>query len=271
MVTDNRTQPPRRVSRRTRRVAVVAVVSALVAAVAVGGVRRWKAITAGPVRPVEWISWALLDRRTGTVTGSSNLAATVRAEATVKAWIAADDLRRLAERRLRPDDEEVAALSAMVRDNDDRAAERVYRRNGGDEVIRRLVSTCGLTETTVHANWWSLTGMSARDAARMGQCIADGRAAGPQWTAWVLDQMRGVRGEGRFGIVAAFPDAQATTLAIKNGWALHQPGDGWTVNCLAIAAGWVLAVQVRYAPALGGLAHGAAVCADVARQRTSAA
>jgi hypothetical protein len=99
----------------------------------------------------------------------------------------------------------------------------------------------------------------------MGQCIADGRAAGPLWTVWVLEQMRGVRGEGRFGIVSALPAVQAARLAIKNGWTLHQPGDEWSVNCLGISDDWVLAVEVRYPPALGGLAHGARICADVTR------
>jgi hypothetical protein len=56
-------------------------------------------------------------------------------------------------------------------------------------------------------------------------------------------------------------------VAIKNGWTLHQPGDEWSVNCLAISGGWVLAVEVRYPPARGGLGYGARVCADVARAR----
>ena len=254
-----------------RRLAVVLLVCVLVTVAALFAIRRWQEITAGPAPPAGWMSWALLDRHSGTVTGSANLDTAASTESMVKAWIAADDLRQLAVRGLRPDDDEIAALAAMVRDSDDRAAQSIYLRDGGDQVIERLVSICGLTGTAVHPNWWSLTRMPARDAARMGACIADGRAAGPQWTPWLLDQMRQVRGEGRFGIVSAFPPERAATLAIKNGWTLHEPGDEWSVNCLAIDADWVLAVEVRYPPALGGLAHGARICADVARDHVAAA
>jgi hypothetical protein len=255
--------------RRGRHIAVLAGALLIRAVAVLGGVHRWHEITAGPRPPAAWVSWAMLDRHTDRITGSANLGATNTSESTVKAWIAADDLRRLAERSLRPDNDELAALSVMVRDSDDRAAEAIYWRNGGDDVIARLVSVCGLTDTTVHPHWWSLTNISARDAVRMGECIADGRAAGPQWTPWLLAQMRKVRGEGRFGIVSALPAGQAATLAIKNGWTLHDPGDGWSVNCLTISDGWVLAVEIRYPPVLGGLAHGAQICAEVTRQHVA--
>ena len=108
--------------------------------------------------------------------------------------------------------------------------------------------------------------MSPRDATRMGLCVADGRAAGPQWTSWLLNEMRNVRGEGRFGIVSAFPASTASKLAIKNGWTLHTADDQWHVNCLAIAKDWILAVAIRYPSGAGGLSHGSAYCADTARR-----
>jgi hypothetical protein len=261
---------PAAAGRRRSRRTVVLIVALIVAATAVWGVHRWREITSGPTAPAGWMSWAVLDRHTGRITGSANLDATNTSESMVKAWIAADDLRRLAARDLRPDADELAALTIMVRDSDDRAAEQIYQRDGGDQVIERLVSVCGLTDTTVHPGWWSLTNISARDAVRMGGCIADGRAAGPQWTSWLLAQMRQVRGQGRFGIISALPAAQAATLAIKNGWTLHDPGNEWSVNCLAISTGWVLAVEVRYPPASGGLAHGAGICATVVRRQVLA-
>ena len=65
---------------------------------------------------------------------------------------------------------------------------------------------------------WSRTRLSARDTARLGACIDDGRAAGPKWTKWLLNEMRLVRGVGDFGIRKAFPAAEQKTIAIKNGW-----------------------------------------------------
>jgi hypothetical protein len=241
------------------------IATMLLAAVATVGVRRW-ALSAEPPVDLGRSAWALLDLSTGELRTSPAATAAYTTESMIKVWIAADDLRRLAERKLEPHPDEVKALSAMIRDSDDQAAEVIYRRNGEDQVIERLISICGLTETTVRHTWWSLTQMSAGDAARMGACVADGRAAGPKWTKWVLDQMRKVRGEGYFGIVAALPAGEQARLAFKNGWTLHVNEGSWVVNCLAISGDWVLAVQTSYPTSLGDLHHGADTCTQVASQ-----
>jgi hypothetical protein len=208
----------------------------------------------GPVLanlPGEWVSWALLDRSTGELrTGGDP--GTNSTESMVKAWIAADYLRGLGGRS--PSASEVGLLSRMIRDSDDNAAEILYQRRGSDAVIRRMVATCGLTDTRIESGWWSLTQISARDAARVGDCVADDGTAG-RWTRWLLDEMRQVRGEGRFGIVEVQP------VPIKNGWTAW--GGSWHVNCLGVADGWTLAVLTRY-PSGMGLAHGAARCREVA-------
>ncbi|MGI5213514.1 serine hydrolase [Plantactinospora sp. CA-290183] len=250
--------------RRTLRLLLAGALAAVLASMVVVVVHRWRALHAEPPVDPGRSAWALLDLATGELRTSAEAAETYTAESMIKVWIAADDLRRLAERRIRPHPDEIAALSAMIRDSDDHAAEVIYQRNGADAVVQRLISICGLTETTVRPGWWSLTRMSARDAARMGGCLADGRAAGPRWTKWVLEQMRRVRGEGYFGIVSALPAAQRDGLAIKNGWTLHVNEGRWAVNCLAVSDDWVLAVQTRYPAALGGLDHGGRTCAEVA-------
>jgi hypothetical protein len=106
----------------------------------------------------------------------------------------------------------------------------------------------------------------------MGSCLADGRAAGAQWTPWIMDSMRHVRGEGDFGIGKAFPSGRQATIATTNGWALRDQDGMWRANCLAISDTWVLAVMQRY-PSNGDritdLAHIDAVCKDVVRKLTS--
>ena len=94
----------------------------------------------------------------------------------------------------------------------------------------------------------------------MGNCIASGRAAGPKWTGYVLNEMRHVRGEGRFGIVKALPGFdQQKNIAIKNGWtAISWDHAQWHVNCLGITNSWILVVQVKYPISLG-LKYGAGV------------
>ncbi|HZN77452.1 MAG TPA: serine hydrolase [Micromonosporaceae bacterium] len=225
-------------------------------------------------------SWALLDRRSGELAGSANFNQTNTTESMIKVWLVSDYLRHHPD----PDQATLRKLSSAIRDSDDTAAQWAYRQGGSDAVVRRLVTTCGLTDTTVHSGWWSLTKMSARDAVRMGNCIADGRAAGPKWTDWVLSEMRQVRGTvdqqqersggGRWGIIDALPADTARTVAIKNGWTPQGYDGRWHINCLAVTDDWVLAVQAQYpygkwpsgAAVPEGLDKGAGICRQVTEQ-----
>jgi hypothetical protein len=210
-------------------------------------------------------SWALLNTRTGAISSSNDPTATSDTASMVKAWLAADYLRLAAERDENPDTDRLHDLSIMIRDSDNEAAEDIYRLNGSSDSIARLTRICGLTNTRAVPGLWSETRMSAPDAVRMGACLANGRAAGPKWTKWVLNEMRHVRGDGRFGIVEALPSDVAATTAIKNGWLLRDDTGLWHVTCLAIGDGWVLAVMMRYPGSLG-FEHGGTVCRSVASQ-----
>lgn len=223
--------------------------------------------------PGYW-SWAKLDRTTSELLGGPQLGTTSSTESMIKVWIVADALRGYTESGIAPPAPVLSTASAAIRDSDDQAAERLYRAGGGDEVVQRLTEICGLTDTTPYPGWWSRTEMSARDAVRMGLCVADGRAAGPEWTEWVLAEMRQVRGSaaeadqpsgGRWGIIDALPADQAARIAIKNGWTAIDADDMWHISCLAITEQWILAVQARY-PVELGLAHGAGICRDIAHQ-----
>jgi hypothetical protein len=209
-------------------------------------------------------SWALLDRATGEITGASNLDATSTTASMIKIWLAADFLRLATEREQRPGRQRLADLSVMIRDSENDPATRLYDELGGADTIHRLIDICGLTDSA--PSWrWSLTELSARDAARMAACVADGRGAGAEWTGWLLREMRLVRGRGDFGIRDAFPANLAARIAIKNGY-FARPEDGlWHVNCLAVSDGWALTVIQRYPEELG-LAHGAGICRSVAGQ-----
>jgi hypothetical protein len=210
-------------------------------------------------------SWALLDRRTQTVYASANGAATDFSESVVKIWLAADHLRRVDAAGGKPPTHRLRLLSVMVRDSHDGAADTMYSVNGREGSIRRMISVCRLTETRVFPEWWSKTLISARDMVRLGQCVADGRAAGPQWTSWLLGEMRNVRGLGDFGIARTIPEPMAASVAVKNGWFLHGFDSHWRINCLAVHEAWALAVMTRY-PARHGFAYGGKVCEAVARQ-----
>ncbi len=252
-------------------------------------------LAAGPVSvnfKGDFFSWALMDRESGEISGSKNMKETSTTESMIKAWIVADYLRQLG------DKEPTAALkkaaSLAIRDSDDDAANVVYRAAGGSyavpaggqpgPVIKRAISTCDLTDTkrgnvAGYEGWWSFTRMSPRDAVRLGDCIADGRAAGPKWTKWVLTEMSKVRGStaakdqnprsggGKWGIIDGLPESIISQgpVSIKNGWTQLYYDGNWHVNCLAVTEKWSLAVMLRY-PLSTGLDYGSDVCASVASQ-----
>ena len=110
----------------------------------------------------------------------------------------------------------LAGFSEMIRVSTDWAARQAWDRMGGTATMKRMKARCGVTDVVIRDWAWSLTGMSARDSARLGVCIGDGRAAGT-WTGWVLNEMRHVHGQGHFGIRPTFP-AEHDAIAIKNGW-----------------------------------------------------
>ncbi|MEU7798651.1 hypothetical protein AB0J14_07135 [Micromonospora arborensis] len=252
-------------------------------------------LAAGPVSvnfKGEFFSWALLDRQTGKIAGSPNMTATSSTESMLKAWIVSDYLRQLGNKE--PTAALKKAASLAIRESNDDAANAVYRAAGGSyavpaggqpgPVLKRAISICGLTDTNRgnipgYEGWWSFTRMSPRDAVRLGDCIADGKAAGPKWTKWVLNEMSQVRGTtadkdqkpksggGRWGIIDGLPKSITAQgpVSIKNGWTQLGYDSNWHVNCLAVTDKWSLAVMLRY-PAKSPLSYGAQVCASVATQ-----
>jgi hypothetical protein len=220
-----------------------------------------------------FFAWALMDRHTGRISGSANDdSATNTTESMIKIWITSDYLRMLGDQQ--PSQSRLAELSRMIRNSDDKAAEDIYLTDGGNSVIRRLIATCGLQHTSVYDGWWSWTNVTAADATRMGLCVADGRAAGPKWTPWVLNEMRHTQGStaaadqpdgGHWGIIDGLPPDLAQTTAIKNGWTALVKDGNWHVNCLAVQSDWILAVLTRY-PQSHGLQYGANICKSVTQQ-----
>jgi hypothetical protein len=231
-----------------------------------------------------FFGWSLMDRRTGKSAGSANAeTATSTTESMIKTWIAADYLRHQAGT---PNTTTLAQLTTMIIDSDNSIATTYYQLNGGDPSITELIKLCGLKDTKPPylANEWSYTTMSPADAARMGRCIANGTAAGPQWTEWLLDTMTRVRGTvdqqqqntggGRWGIIDGLPSNLVAGTSIKNGWTAQTYDHNWHINCLAITGNWVLAIELQYpwtSPngdwhQANNLQQGADTCASVTRQ-----
>ncbi|MFI7577364.1 hypothetical protein [Micromonospora sp. NPDC049497] len=210
-----------------------------------------------------WYSWSVLDRRTGEIIGSDNMGETSTTASLIKSWIVADYLRRTADAGQTPSDGKLADATKIIRDSDNTRTEQFYNSLGRSASITRLLSLCKLTDSSVAADrGWSRTNLSPRDTARLGQCIADGRAAGPKWTKWLLNEMKQVRGTGDFGIRKAFPPAEQKTIAIKNGWVDRTREQEMHINCLAIGDTWTMGVMVRY-PITKGYEYGMKNCEKI--------
>ncbi|MEV0003321.1 hypothetical protein AB0H28_13670 [Micromonospora sp. NPDC050980] len=211
-----------------------------------------------------WYAWSVLDKRTGKIIGSANMSETSTTASLIKSWVVADYLRRSAEDGRTPSDAKLADATQIIRDSDNTRAQQFYESVGSAASIKRLISICKLTDSKVAADGgWSRTLLSARDTARLGLCIDDGRAAGPKWTKWLLNEMRLVRGVGDFGIRKAFPAAQQQKIAIKNGWIDRQKEKEYHVNCLAIGDTWTMGVMVKSPFSVGGWDYGMKACEQI--------
>jgi hypothetical protein len=238
-------------------------------------IARAKAITAEASRGEAHASFALLDRRSRGMTVDARGVRATNVESVIKVWLAADLLHAVRTGRLGPlGGYEQGLLQTMIRNSDDDAAEVIYRWLGENASIRRMISTCRLTDTSVTPARWSLTKMSARDMARLGDCVLPGRRLDRSGGAALLNLMRTVSMDGDFGIQDAEPAGKGVRLALKNGWTAHGGTDSgsWNVNCLAmwgpgaaptLTPRWVLAVTTQY-PQRRGQQYGATICRRVA-------
>lgn len=108
-----------------------------------------------------WYSWSVLDRRTGKIIGSKNMNETSTTASMIKAWIVADYLRRADDAGQTPSDAKLADATRIIRDSDNTRAEQFYNSVGRDASIRRLLSMCKLTDSSVAPDGgWSRTALS---------------------------------------------------------------------------------------------------------------
>jgi hypothetical protein len=216
-------------------------------------------------------SFTLLDRAKGKRIGDPRSAQLTFTESTIKAWLAADLLATRARAGATLTAYENMRMAAMIRLSDDNAAEVIWRWVGADSSIRDMIETCRLQDTKVYPDWWSKTEISARDLARLGDCIVPGKGKflSPAVGAPLLALMRRVDKSNAFGIQQVNPAGRGVRIAVKNGWTVHGSADGtvWHVNCLGIwgpGNRWVLAVTTRF-PVGRGLDYGAGLCRQVTR------
>src|SRR5689334_604125 len=92
-------------------------------------------------------SWAFLDFKSGQIAGSTPADALSDTASMSKAWVAADFLRRAAEKNQQPNSTIMAELSTMIRDSDTTHAYEFHVANGNLGSIQRMIKLCDLTDT----------------------------------------------------------------------------------------------------------------------------
>ena len=208
-----------------------------------------------------WFSWALMDRKDGSLIGSANFAETNRTCSMIKSWIATDYLRQ----KPSPSSTRLADIEIMIRDSDSVSADRLMNEIGRVPSFTRMRDLCKTTDFTPK-NTWSQAVVSARDMCRVGDAIAKGAIADPKWTSHVLDLMRTVR-RGSWGVREAFPAAEHPSIAVKNGWDTTSAQRTYHANCLAVHENWAMVVLTRYPLKISANeTYGADVCKAVATQ-----
>ncbi|HEX6682505.1 MAG TPA: serine hydrolase [Candidatus Limnocylindrales bacterium] len=210
-----------------------------------------------------WHSWALLDHKDGAIVGSQTQAEVARTCSVIKVWLAADYLRRAAEKGSTPSSSKLSALSKMIRNSDNAVATTTFAELGKTACFTRLMEMCQLTDFKAAGSWGQCQ-MSARDLARLGATVMNGTAAGPKWTEWLLNEMRLVK-LGTWGIREAFPAEQAAALAIKNGWDTTSATQTKHMNCMAVTQRWTMITMTKYPIAMPDR-HGQEIDKNVAAQ-----
>jgi hypothetical protein len=207
-----------------------------------------------------WMSWSLVDNDDGRRVGSANSTTErTNSESSIKAWITTDFVRIAGEKGQAVRASDKATIDAAIRRSDDQAAQRLYRRLGGDEVLRDLKTVCGVSVSTARRGYWSYSQITAADATNILDCVLEKAPTYPGGDE-IVTGLHSVQAGDAFGIPQALP--AGTTFAVKNGWTAHSATGKWNVDCVASWDHYTLAVLTRY-PMARKLDYGATVCRDV--------
>jgi len=163
-------------------------------------------------------SYLVVDQETGKTFGADEHKQ-YRSASLVKLFIALDYLESHGPDYEIPADD-LALLEPMLRSSNDDAASTLWVRDGWEEIVKRMVTTIGLTDTAPPAERgkWGYTAISAADIAKTYQYIQhEANAKYRDFIMGNLAQSTKCGSDGfdqSFGIPSAVPGAKA----VKQGW-----------------------------------------------------
>ncbi|MFC7764198.1 hypothetical protein ACFQY4_44090 [Catellatospora bangladeshensis] len=173
-----------------------------------------------------WYSWALMDRKTGTIVGSKNWNQTNMTASMIKAWLAADYLRRAADNGQTPSSTRMNEIRTMIRDSANGPASTLWAELGKSATISRMISICKLTDSRA-GDGWSTTRLSARDTCRIAHAIGSGAAAGPAGPTTSSARCRRYAAPATSASVRPGPATSSRASPSRTaGWTGRPPGSG---------------------------------------------
>ncbi|WP_410637321.1 hypothetical protein [Amycolatopsis sp. lyj-346] len=163
-------------------------------------------------------SYLVVDQETGRTFGDGEHQQ-YRSASLVKLFIALDYLESHGPDHEIPADD-LALLEPMLRSSNDDAASTLWVRDGWDEIVKRMVTKLGLTDTAPPAarGKWGYTAISAADIAKTYQYIL--HEANPKYRDFIMGNLAQSAKCGSDGFDQSFglPSAVPGPKAVKQGW-----------------------------------------------------
>jgi hypothetical protein len=169
--------------------------------------------------------FVVFDRWTGRVTVQHDAHKRFRSASLVKILIALDYLdARGPDADIPPED--LSLLEPMLRSSDDDAASTFWARNGGSEIVKRMIAKLDLKESAPpppgYPGWWGYTAFTASDVVKVYRYLLE--RANPTFRDFIIGNLhRSTRcaidsRDQSFGI----PSAVHRPWGVKQGWS-HFP------------------------------------------------
>ncbi len=201
---------------KIRRLATIA--TGVVASVAMAAAPASAATSSVDLPEGMTASYIVVDQETGTVSASDEHKQ-YRSASLVKLFIALDYLESHGPDYEIPADD-LALLEPMLRSSNDDAASTLWVRDGWDEIVKRMVTKLGLTDTAPPAarGKWGYTAISAADIAKTYQYIL--HDANPKYRDFIMGNLAQSTKCGSDGFDQSFglPSAVPGPKAVKQGW-----------------------------------------------------
>lgn len=189
-------------------------------------------LTAG--RPASSVSIAAIDTTTGTRVGWG-AGSGMTAASVFKLLLLEGALLQNQDHDQLPGDGEADALTAMIENSDNDAADRVYAAIGGHAGVTATLDRVGLPATVLGPDdQWGLSTTSAADQLTLLTDLVSAQSPLSSVSrTYALQLMANVEADQRWGVgVATDP---GTTFANKNGWLDVDDDDGrWAVSSVGV-------------------------------------